>query len=287
MRLAVSSGPLPDDIDAVDARLAAKVRELGFTGVGVHFGAVAGSDPAELDTARCRRAREILAAHGVAIVQSWAFGANLAAPDARGQVGRLQESVRVAADLGAPTVICGPGSRNPRGLYWPHPDNHAPETLERLVARLREAAKAAEHHGIAIALEPHVATALDTPKRAREVVDAVGSPGVRVNLDPVNFVGDLRTLFDAEPLLDRVFAALAGVATSGHVKDVYAEERLVVHLSETLIGDGSFPIASYLRRFEQALPDAYLIVEHLPEELVAQAKAALDELCAEERITLR
>ena len=87
--------------------------------------------------------------------------------------------------------------------------------------------------------------------------------------------------------LDRVFAALAGVATSGHVKDVYAEERLVVHLSETLIGDGSFPIASYLRRFEQALPDAYLIVEHLPEELVAQAKAALDELCAEERITLR
>ncbi|MDX6510904.1 MAG: hypothetical protein QOE36_408 [Gaiellaceae bacterium] len=74
---------------------------------------------------------------------------------------------------------------------------------------------------------------------------------------------------------------------SGHVKDVYAEERLVVHLSETVIGDGCFPIASYLQRFERALPDAYLIVEHLPEELVAQAKAALDGICTERGITPR
>ena len=287
MKIAVSSGPLPDDPDAVDGRLAAKVRELGFTGVGVHFGANAGLDPVQLDRRRCHRAREVLAAYGVAIVQSWAFGANLAAPDGRAQIARLQEAVRVAADLGAPTVICGPGSHNPRGVYWPHRDNHAPEALEQLVAQLREAAKAAEHHGIAIALEPHIATALDTPERAREVIDAVGSPGVRVNLDPVNFVGDLRTLFDADALLHRVFGALADVAVSGHVKDVYAEERLVVHLSETVIGDGCFPIASYLQRFEQALPAGYLIVEHLPEELVAQAKAALDGLCTEHGIALR
>src|SRR5207253_10255272 len=126
MRIAVSSGPLPDDVDAVDGRLAAKVRELGFAGVGVHFGAVAGLDPAQLDARRCRRAREILAAHGVAIVQSWAFGANLAATDSGAQVARLQEAIRVATDLGAPTVISGAGSHNPRGLYWPHPDNYAP-----------------------------------------------------------------------------------------------------------------------------------------------------------------
>src|SRR5207244_10974582 len=134
--------------------------------------------------------------------------------------GRLQEAVRVAADRGAPTVICGPGSHNRHGLYWPHPDNHAPEAREQLVAGLREAAKAAEHHGVAIALEPHVATALDTPERAREVVDAVGSSGVRVNLDPVNFVGDLRMLWDADALLDRVFASLADVPGPGHVTDV-------------------------------------------------------------------
>src|SRR5207253_8267106 len=141
----------------------------------------------------------------------------------RPEIARLREAIRVAADLGAPTVVCGAGSHNPNGLYWPHPDNHSPATRDRLVANLREAAKAAEHHGVAIALEPHVATALDTPERAREVIDAVGSPGVRVNLDPVNFVGDLRTLFDADALLDRVFGALVDVAVSGHVKDVYAE----------------------------------------------------------------
>ena len=48
-------------------------------------------------------------------------------------------------------------------------------------------------------LEPHVATALDTPEGIRAIVDEVGSPFVRVNIDPVNLVGDLPTLWAPRP----------------------------------------------------------------------------------------
>ena len=41
-----------------------------------------------------------------------------------------------------------------------------------------------------LALECHVTTALDTPEHIREVVQAVDSPWVRANFDPVNLLGD-------------------------------------------------------------------------------------------------
>jgi sugar phosphate isomerase/epimerase len=134
---------------------------------------------------------------------------------------------------------------------------------------------------VTLALECHVLTTLDTPERVREIVDAVASPLVRVNLDPVNFVGDLPTLYDSDALVERIFAELGHLAVSGHVKDVYPEDRLVLHLSETIPGDGEFDLRAYLRRFEEHLPDRYLFVEHLPEELVPRAKSILDGLLAE------
>ncbi len=121
-------------------------------------------------------------------------------------------------------------------------------------------------------------TTLDSPEVVREVIESIGSAAVRVNLDPVNFVDRLETLYGSTALIDRVFDELGSYAVSGHVKDIYAEDRLVVHLSETVLGDGLFDLERYLMRFEEAIPDAYLIVEHLPEELVPRAKSTLDDL---------
>lgn len=284
MRLGVADGPTPYDPDRVDERVAAKVHELGFSGVATHFGYGLGMAPADLTTARCRRVRDVFDAYDIRIVQSWGWGANLIRPEPaerRRQLALLAGASRVAADLGATMVIIGSGSHNPRGPYWPHWENHAPRTQERLIASLRAAAVAAEHHGVVIALESHVLTTLDTPERVRDVVQAVGSPAVRVNLDPVNFVGDLPTLYASTQLLARVFAVLGDLAVSGHVKDVYAEDRLVLHLSETVLGDGEFDLRTYLTLFEECLPDAYLFIEHLPEDLVARAKARLDGLTGE------
>lgn len=281
MRLGLSGGMLPLDAARVDEELAADVARRGFRGIATQFGMGSDSTPADVDTASCRRARDIFAAHGVRIVQSWSWRPNLVHPDAderRRQVELLAGAMRVAADQGAEMVVCGSGSRNPRGGFFPHRDNHTDEARALLVESLAAAAEMAEDHGVTIALEPHVATTLDTPARVREVIDLVGSPRVRANLDPVNFVGDLRRLHRSADLVDEVFDALGDVAVSGHVKDVLAEDKLVVSLSETVIGDGEFDNAAYVRRFEERLPDAFLFIEHLPADQVPRAQAALERL---------
>ena len=195
-------------------------------------------------------------------------------------VERIAAAMRVARDLGAKGVVGGVGTMGAASGYTPHPANHAPETRTRLVARLREVAARGADVGVPFVLEPHVATTLDTPEGIRAILDEVGSPFVRVNIDPVNLVGDLPTLWAATAHAERCVDALADVAASGHVKDLYAEDALVVHLSETVIGDGAYDVRGFVRRFRERCPGRTLYIEHLPAALVPRAKTALDALLA-------
>jgi sugar phosphate isomerase/epimerase len=288
VRLAVASGPLPGDVDDVDEHVVRAVAELGFTGVHVHFGETTGESPADLTSERCRRAGARFAEHGVEIFCGWGWNARLVAWDETErseQVALLAESLRVASDLGAEMIVTGSGSHNLRGGYWPHRDNHARGSKKQLIRSLAEVAPRAEELGVAIALESHCATTLRSPEETREVIDTVNSPAVRANLDPKNFIADLASLWHFDVILDRTFDALAEVAVSGHVNDAYAEDRLVVHISETVLGHGDLNIADYLTRFEASLSDSYMVLEHLPAALVPQAKLNLDRLLAEAGVT--
>jgi sugar phosphate isomerase/epimerase len=288
--LGVAEGPLPFDPARVDEDVARRIRDLGFSGVMSHLGYASGAEPDDVEPDVWARARETLDRFGLRVVQSWSWGASLIHPPGDGrrqELRRLAGALRVAAALDADGIVIGSGGHNPRGPYWPHRDNHTAATRDLLVENLREAGRAAEDMGLVIALENHVATTLDTPERVRDVLDAVGSPAVRLNVDPVNFVGDLPTLWDSTALIERVFDLLGPYIVSGHVKDVYAEERLVVHLSETVPGDGDLDLHTFLRRFEETAPDAYLIVEHLPEALIPRAKQHVDRLVEELGITVR
>ena len=272
MRIGVAGAIVPRDLKAVDDRLAAKLAELGLTGVGTHFQ----GDPATLTREELRRARDVFAAHGIAVVQSWGWQQPLVSVDEtvrREAARKLGHAVRVAAELGAQSVLSGPGSRNPRGPWNPHRDNHSASAEDALVRSLREVTSACEQYGVPIALECHVTSTLDSATRVRRVLDRVDSPWIKVSLDPVNFIGDFATLWDTTPLLNELFDTLGPAIAAAHIKDVYAEDRLVVHLSETVPGDGVLDFATFFRRFEELLPDGYGLVEHLPESLVPQAVA--------------
>lgn len=279
MRLALLGETIPRDPAAVDDRVAARVAELGFAGVGVHFGAA----PEALDPAALRRAAETFAARGVQVVHSWGFGACLVHPDGDGRRqarALLQGALGVARELGAEAVICGAGSVAPEGGYAPDPANHSAATAGNLVATLRSLSGACEESGVAIALEPHVLTVLDTPERIADVVAQVDSPWIGVNLDPVNLLDGLAALYAPDSHLDRIFTALGAVARSGHLKDAYVEHQFVLHLSECPLGEGLFDVAGFVERFAAVLPDGWLFLEHLPDALVDRAARAAGTLLA-------
>ena len=277
MRPAVA-GMMPRELDDVDDQVARRLRQAGFTGVSVVL-----YDPLSATQVACERVRDVLAGAGVRVAHANPLYEALVNPDEalrREGVRVLRHACRCARWLGSAITHVRPGSLNPRGHWLPYPGNTSPETLDRLICSLRETAPAAEDEGISLALEGGVPSPLDTPERTRQVVEAVGSPAVRVNMDAVNWVASLQDAYDTTAFLHRAFDLLDPYIVCGHIKDVRVEEAFILHISECAPGDGIMDLETYLRRFEAACPDGYLLIEHLPDHEVPRAKAAVDAALA-------
>ncbi len=276
-------GLMPREAAEVTPATAARLRDLGFS--GVHWTL---ERPLEVDEAALRLVRDVLAAGGVRVAQAVPRNQDLVCPDdarRRQGVTELQRACRAARLLEAATLYVRPGSLNPAGPWTPHRENTRLTTLERLVAGLREVARAAEDEGVTLALEGAAVSPLDTPERVRDVVEAVDSPALRFNADPVNFVRGLDDLYHTASLVHRLFDVCGRYVAAAHAKDIRPEDAIPVRLRECPIGEGLLDQAAFLRRFRECCPDGYVLIEHLPADQVPPAKRALDAAAARAGIT--
>lgn len=272
MKLA-TTGLLPKDLREIDDAVAQRLRREGFVGCSCVFPDFTQPTAAELD-----RLRSTLWHNGVGVAQVNGRYAALVHPDpAQRQAGiaGLQAGVQVCARLQGDNLYVRPGSMNPDGDWRPHPENHDPATLDRLVDSLRQVAHSAEDAGVVLAIEGHTVSPLDTAATLRTVLDRVGSPALKFNLDPVNFVSCVQDVYHSRRVVDELFDRLGGVCWALHAKDMALDNGLVVHISEVVMGRGHMDLAYMLQRFQAARPDGYVIVEHLPDELIPEARDAL------------
>jgi sugar phosphate isomerase/epimerase len=261
----------PRDVSEAHVRA---LRDLGFTGASVGLGV-----PGEVPPADLVRARDVLAAGGVRVAQANAAYPPLVHPDEaerRRAVELVSRACAQARTLDAVYLLVRSGSVNLGGNYYPHRENHTQATADRLIDSLRRVCVAAEAEGVVLGLECHVITTLESPERVRQIVDAVGSPALRYNADPVNFVGSFRDAYDTPAILRRVFDRLGPYVVSAHVKDVCLGDRLVVHIDECAPGEGIFDLPAFMTLYEEHHPDGYALIEHLPDAKIPAAKAALD-----------
>ena len=80
--------------------------------------------------------------------------------------------------------------------------------------------------------------------------------------------------YDSTGVINHTFDVLGEYTVCGHAKDFFIQNRLVLHVEETAIGEGIFDQATYLKRFEQACPNGYMQIEHLPDERIPGARAS-------------
>jgi sugar phosphate isomerase/epimerase len=264
LRLGVSGGPIPRDPNELTEEDVRQLAELGVSVLTTHFQ----PSPVAVRGAPAERVRRLLADHGLSVVQATGYNPQLTHPDPeirRAELERLRAAFDTAHDLGAEMIISGCGSWHPSHFYGPHPANHTPAARAYLVDSLRVAAPWAEAAGIILALECHVTTALDTPAHIREVLEAVDSPWVRANFDPVNLLGSLDAVWDNASAMREMWDAI-GVryAPSAHVKDVRPDAELVVHISEAPPGQGALDLDVFFDVCQRLGEGAALIVEHLP-----------------------
>jgi sugar phosphate isomerase/epimerase len=272
MKLGVA-GMLPGDWRNIGKDSTLRVRAAGFLGASLFI-----NKPLEAEKSDIQHVMEAYAAGGLEIAQANGWYEALVNPDdalrLQGVLG-LQALVRIARQVDAPSTYVRPGGLNPNGHWLAHPENHSPRTFERLIDSLKKVAVVAEGEGMLLAIEGHVLSVLDTPQRVRDLLDAVASPCLKFNTDPVNFIGAVRDVHDTRPVLNQLFDLLGADTVVAHAKDLALQDSLVVHIDEVVIGAGTLDYGLFLRRFEEICPDAYILIEHLPDEKVPLARQAL------------
>jgi sugar phosphate isomerase/epimerase len=272
LRLGVAGGPVPRDPADLDESLARQLAGLGVRVLTTHF-----RPTPEVVATHASRVRSVLAEQGLSIVQATGYNPQLTHPDdgvLATELGRLRAAFDTARLLGAEMIISGCGSRHPSHFYGPHPENHLPATRERLIASLCQVAPWAQDAGVILALECHVTTALDTPEHIREVVQAVDSPWVRANFDPVNLLGDFSKVWHNADAMRHMWQTLGGCYTkSAHIKDVVADADFVVHISEAPPGHGFLDLDTFFEVVANLGEDTAVIVEHLPADQALPAIA--------------
>ena len=280
MRLGLSGCFMPSNMDDLTPEMCRRVRALGFSGIFTRF-----RDNHPLDTPKSKadRVRRMMADEGVRMYQCTGFWQNLITPDEgqrRESVRVLQGALRLAGWLGARGIDTGPGSMNPAGPWFPHPDNWTPAARRQLVKSLKEAAPAARDAGVYLSLEAHQLVTLENAEITAEVLDEVGSPWVKNDYDSANWI-TRETVYNTTAAIDHHFDVLGDRIISCHAKDIWIENRLALHLQDGCPGKGLMDFRTLFRRMEALNPDYPVIAEGNSTEELPQVGALFHTIAGE------
>ncbi len=147
---------------------------------------------------------------------------NMSHPDAdhrRAGLRRLRVLAAVCKPLGTSKIHLCTGTRDPGNMWRRHADNNSPEAWRDMVSCVREATDIARQAGVILAFEPEVNNVVDSAKKARRLMDEIGSPHLKVTMDAANIfhAGDLARMSE---VLDQAFELIGKDIVLAHAKDL-------------------------------------------------------------------
>ena len=280
MRFGMSGCFLPDDMDAVTPEMCQRVRKLGFSGIFTRFRK---NNPNDTPKVKADRLRQVLADNGLHLYQATGFWQNMVNPDETKRldaVTTLRSALRLAGWMGARGIDTGPGSMNPDGPWFPHPDNWTSTSRAQLVKSLNEAKGAAEDAGVFLSLEGHQLVVLESAEVTRDILDQVNSHWVRSDYDSANWI-TRETVFDTASAVNHHFDILGKHIVSCHAKDIWIENRLALHLADGCPGKGLMDFKTLLKRMETLDPTYPVIAEGNSTEELPHVSALFHDIAQE------
>jgi sugar phosphate isomerase/epimerase len=275
MRLGVMTSVLPrPTIEGV----AAAVHAAGLTAVQLNLDS-AGLEPlpASLDEPTARRIGAVFADHGIQVsAVSGTFNAIDPDRERRAEcvrrVGRLAERCEA---LGTRVITLCTGTRNLASMWRHHPDNERPEAWAEMVETMRALVAPAEAHGVDLAFEPEVVNVVDTAEKAERLIAEVGSPRLRLVMDPANYFHPAM-LPRMREVLEDVFAHVGRYISLAHAKDVRLPEPGRDECVRPAAGTGVLDYALYLNLLRAAGYDGGLIMHSLSETELPASQAYVE-----------
>jgi sugar phosphate isomerase/epimerase len=182
---------------------------------------------------------------------------------------RLGQLAGACALLGTKIVTLCTGTRDPNDMWRGHPANRRPDAWADLLAAMEQALAIAEKYDLWLAIEPETANVVDSPAKARRLLDELRSPRLKIIIDPANLF-HVESLPHQRTILDVAFDLLGPDMVLAHAKDVRVVDGAVHHVTA---GTGMLDYQHYLSLLRHV--PVPLIVHGLAEAEVDRALAFL------------
>jgi sugar phosphate isomerase/epimerase len=171
-------------------------------------------------------------------------------------IANFKKHLEIAPKIGAMTVGTETGSLmgNPWGYV---PDNHLPQTLDRVIQIMRDLVSTAEHHHTHIAIEGAYNHVMYDPERVSYLLTQSPSPNLLVTVDLFNFL-HIGNVDQSLLILDECLARFADKIKIYHLKDFVVTEGQIRQVPP---GQGNLDYPAIIERIKHTTPDAYLIFE--------------------------
>jgi sugar phosphate isomerase/epimerase len=255
------------------------VRQHGIRYAQFNLKGGVGSDlPPELTEEEAVRIAGEFAAHGIEM--SAVSGTyNMIHPDEgerKEGLRRLEIMAGACGALKTSVISLCTGTRNPDSMWRPHPENDSPEAWRDLLAAMEAAVTIAEAAGVTLAFEPEVSNVVDSAKKARRLIDEIGSDRLKVCFDGANLyhAGELPRMRE---ILDNAFELLGGDIALAHAKDLDRDGE-AGHLAA---GTGLLDYDHYLRGLRSVGYDGPVVLHSLTEAQAPGCVAFLREKLAQ------
>lgn len=230
MRIGLCTTDIPHALPA--EQLFEKIAALGYDTVQLAFASVAECGftpsahieiPESVSDAAIEAIKSASRSTGVsigAINGTW----NMAHPDKSIRdeaIRRMDGFLKAVSALGCPIVSLCSGTRSPVHLWHDDPANKTEAAWADMLDSMKRACALAETYGVLLAIETEAGNIIDTPEKARRVMDETGSPALKMVLDAANlFHAGEASRANMRPRLDKAMAYFGKDVILAHGKDI-------------------------------------------------------------------
>ncbi len=131
---------------------------------------------------------------------------------------RLEVLAKACPAIGTRLITLCTGTRDADDQWRAHPHNATPEAWRDLLASMERAVVIAERYDVDLGIEPELANVVDSAAKARRLLDDMGSPRLKIVLDPAN-LAEVETPERRRAIVAGAIDVLADHIAMAHAKD--------------------------------------------------------------------
>ncbi len=259
------------------------IRDNGFRGCFGDPGMILSMSDSQL-----RELNDALKKYDVVVFEIPGY-TNMIHPDEPTRQKNLAEQARrfeAAAKVNCPMVGTITGSRDPVNHFNVHPDNWTLDTWKLTIQSIRQVLNDTAGMDVSLGMEAQVTTNLDSPLAHLRLMEDVGDPRCKVNLDPTNMVS-LKNYYHTTELINECFDLLGENILGCHAKDTYIwPDKQTVHVQEVCPGRGVQDYETYLVRMSRLSWPRTLLPEHFPVEQIPEAFSYVKSVAGKAGVTI-